>query len=239
MFLHGSTLDHRMWQPQVEALADRFEVITYDLRGFGSSPAPAGAFRHVDDAAALLDELALHDVVAIGHSIGAFYALELALHRPDRVTGLVSICMSGLSPEYPADLQAMFDRLKASARAGQLAAAKREWGACGWFASARTNPALVPLLDTWLADDPGWYWRHDSPGRRLAPPARDRLETLAMPVLVIDGALDLEYNHAIADELGRRIRGVERIRIPTAGHMASLEAAAEVTAAIAALAGRA
>src|SRR5262245_21991865 len=96
LLIHGSTLDHRMWAPQL-ALADRFELIAYDMRGFGRSPAPAGPFTHHGDAAALLDELGLSNVIAIGHSIGAHTALELALARPDRVTGFVSVCMSGLA----------------------------------------------------------------------------------------------------------------------------------------------
>jgi len=37
MLLHGATLDHRAWQPQVEALQDRFHLVVPDLRGHGAS----------------------------------------------------------------------------------------------------------------------------------------------------------------------------------------------------------
>ena len=49
-----------MWDPQVPALAERFRVVTYDTRGHGESPAPAGPYTLddlVDDLVALLDEV--------------------------------------------------------------------------------------------------------------------------------------------------------------------------------------
>src|ERR1043165_667584 len=36
----GSTLD--MWQPQRHALSDEYRVLSYDHRGHGKSPVPAG-----------------------------------------------------------------------------------------------------------------------------------------------------------------------------------------------------
>ncbi len=237
LFLHGATLDHRMWHPQL-ALADRFEVIVYDLRGFGKSPAPRKPFKHYEDAAALIDELGLSDVCVIGHSIGARFALELALARPDVITGLVSVCMSGLTQDYPDDVLAMFAELKRLARLESVELAKRTWARCGWFTQARANPAIAALLDDYLADYTGWYWTHDTPATNLDPPARDRLERLAVPTLVIDGELDLDYNHRIAATLANRIWHAELLRLPGIGHMASLEAAGQVTSAIGQLANR-
>src|SRR4051794_41945540 len=49
-----------MWDPQVPVLAERYRVVTYDTRGHGTSPAPAGPYTLddlVDDALALLDRL--------------------------------------------------------------------------------------------------------------------------------------------------------------------------------------
>lgn len=230
LFLHGATLDHRMWHPQL-SLADRFEVVTCDLRGFGASPAPTGPFKHCEDIATLIDDLGLRDVCVIGHSIGAHYALEVALLTP-AVTALVSVCMSGLTQDYPDDILAMFAELKRLARANQLAAAKALWARCGWFTQARAIPAIAAVLDELLRDYTGWYWLNDTPATNLSPPAVERLEQVAVPTLVIDGALDLDYNHRIADVLAARITGARLLRLPSIGHMASLEAAGVVTSAI-------
>lgn len=237
LFLHGATLDHRMWAPQ-DVLADRFELITYDLRGFGRSPPPAGPFKHCEDASRLIDELGLTDIVVIGHSIGALYGLELALLRPDVVTGFVSVCMSGLgTPDFPPDILALFPELKQLARTVGVDAAKARWREVGWFTSGRAIPEVAELMDRYLEDYSGWYWLHDSPATNLDPPAVTRLEQLAMPVLVIDGGLDLDYNHAIADVLAARILDAQLLRLPHVGHMASLEDPATISAAIAKLAG--
>ena len=237
LFLHGATLDHRMWHPQL-ALADRFEVVTCDLRGFGQSPPPTGSFKHCEDVSALIDDLGLRDVCVIGNSIGAHIGLEVALLRPDAVTGLVSVCMSGLTQDFPADIQAMFVELKRLARTESVDAAKALWARCAWFTQARELPAIAALLETYLASYSGWYWSHDTPATGLVPPPATRLEEVAVPTLVIDGELDLDYNHRIANALASRIPNAELLRLPAIGHMASLEAAERVTSAIGQLANR-
>jgi len=224
LFIHGAALDHRNWAAQVEGLADRFDVITYDLRGYGRSAAPTGEFKHYEDAAALLDHLAIQRAIAVGHSIGGLYALELALARPDRVAGLVALCMSGLSTRpFPPDVIEMFAAVRRAAYERGVDAAKAVWRACGWFASARARPDVAAQVDAMLADYTGWYWTHDNPARNLDPPSGTRLEDVRVPTLIVDGGLDLDYNHANADELARRIAGATLLRLPDAGHMAQLE----------------
>jgi len=42
LLIHGYPLDHTLWQPQVDGLANAARVIAPDLRGFGQSDAPGG-----------------------------------------------------------------------------------------------------------------------------------------------------------------------------------------------------
>lgn len=237
LFIHGATLDHRMWRAQLAGLTDRFDVIAYDLRGFGRSATPVPPFKHCEDAAALLEHFGIKRATVVGHSIGALYALELALSRPDLVGALATVCMSGLGePAFPDAVVAKFGAIRAAVRTEGVEAAKAIWKTTGWFDSAMKLPELARELDAMLADYSGIYWTADVGGSNVEPAARTRLEELRIPTLVIDGGQDLAYNHQIAGILARRIAGATRVSLPHAGHMANMEDPAAVNDAIATLA---
>jgi pimeloyl-ACP methyl ester carboxylesterase len=238
LFLHGFTLDRRMWRPQVEALCDRFRVVAYDARGFGRSALPGEEpYRHCDDAAALCTALGLGRVVAVGHSIGAHQTLELALERPELVAGWVSIGMAGLAGvPFPQELSTLFAEIRRAASGESLDAARAIWRRGAWFAPAREASALAAELDRMFADYSGWHWTHDNPVRGLDPPAAERLGELRVPALVITGGRDLAYNHEIAARLRAGIPGARGLELAGAGHMTNMEAPGAVTDAIAALA---
>ena len=40
VLIHGYTLDTRMWDDQFDAFSQQYQVIRYDLRGFGKSDVP-------------------------------------------------------------------------------------------------------------------------------------------------------------------------------------------------------
>ena len=91
VFLHGATLDHRSWRPQVDALRSRYRVVVPDLRGHGESvaPEPFAFVAAVDDVVALLDELGLERVGLVGLSLGGNIAQEIVHRSPGRVAALV------------------------------------------------------------------------------------------------------------------------------------------------------
>ena len=236
LFMHGFTLDHRMWAPQLAALPPDRSAVAYDLRGMGRSalPDPAVPYRHVDDAAALCDELGLARVHVVGHSISGLYALELALLRPALVARITLVGMSGLGTiPFPPDVQALFGAVRAAAAAGDLASAKRQWAAGGWFTPARERPAVAAALDDMLRDYSGWHWRSDNPARNLEPPVAARLAEVAAPTTVVVGERDLPYNLAVAEALAQGIPDARLVRIAGAGHMIGMETPAALDAVLA------
>ena len=95
VFVHGITGNLAIWHLHiVPALADRFRVLTYDLRGHGYTDTPPTGYSLDDmaeDLAGLLDALELEQPVVVGHSYGADIALYLAANHPGRVREVVAV----------------------------------------------------------------------------------------------------------------------------------------------------
>ena len=91
VMLHGGNADHRAARFSVTALADRYRVVTPDLRGSGRSHW-AGQLDWATlsgDVAGLLDAMGVDRAVIGGASFGSGVAARFALDQPERVAGLV------------------------------------------------------------------------------------------------------------------------------------------------------
>ena len=96
--LAGMASDSASWLPIAGGLSARFDLIRPDARCTGQTrPMPCavspGALR--DDTLALLDHCGIDRCAAVGHSLGAMAALDLAAAAPDRVTRLVVMSSTG------------------------------------------------------------------------------------------------------------------------------------------------
>jgi len=95
VLLHGWPELWLTWAPCMTRLADRFDLIAPDLRGFGDSDKPAsgpsdqaGPEVLAADIEGLLDALGLARVGLVAHDVGAYVAQVMARRRPDRLAGL-------------------------------------------------------------------------------------------------------------------------------------------------------
>jgi pimeloyl-ACP methyl ester carboxylesterase len=81
VLIHGLAGSQREWDAVAARLADQFRVVTYDHRCHGSSSRSADHSwpALVGDLHALLNDLELHNVTLVGHSIGAGIALQVAV----------------------------------------------------------------------------------------------------------------------------------------------------------------
>lgn len=93
--VHGWPEYWRAWRKNVPSLAESFEVIAPDLRGFGDSEKPDvsavegyGVDAHVADLLALADELDIEEFGFVSHDLGAYVGQAMAREHPGRLRGL-------------------------------------------------------------------------------------------------------------------------------------------------------
>ncbi|MDX2237123.1 MAG: alpha/beta hydrolase [Hyphomonadaceae bacterium] len=218
IFLHGWTLDSRMWAPQVAAFARGFRVIAPDRRGFGRSSAPPDLAREPDDIARLLDHVGAARAVVVGMSQAGRVALDFAARFPDRVDALILQGAPFVGPgPHPQDSEAIpIAAWAALAREGRLDAMKAQWRAHPLMRTA--NDAAAQTAEAMLRD-----YR----GRDLVaadPIARDDLDIarIAAPALALTGARDTAWRRAAADALAAGMPHARRTEIPDAGHLCNL-----------------
>ena len=92
LFVHGSGGHHAAWWQQVPELAERYTVITLDLRGFGRSDSGFDEYDSrvfPEDILAVLEASGVPRAVLVGQSIGAAAALKAALRAPEKAAGVV------------------------------------------------------------------------------------------------------------------------------------------------------
>jgi pimeloyl-ACP methyl ester carboxylesterase len=226
VFVHGFTLDMRMWDDQVAPLATSHRVLRYDLRGFGASsnPTVGESFSHVDDLLALLDHLGIERAAVVGLSMGGWVAQEFALKYPDSVSAviLVDSVLGGRpwSPEASAPLESFF-RLGAE---GRLDEGKAVWLAAPIFACSRRIAPVAARLEEMVREYGCWELLNEDPQLPLDPPAIDRLPEIAAPTLIIVGEEDILDFHEIAARFAAEIPGARTVVLPDAGHMANMDA---------------
>jgi non-heme chloroperoxidase len=80
VLIHGVSMSRRFFDRNLDGLAERFRVVSVDLRGHGESPAHEGGHtvaQYARDVHELIDLLGLDDVVLVGWSMGTMVAWEL------------------------------------------------------------------------------------------------------------------------------------------------------------------
>lgn len=216
VLLHGLTATRRYVVMGSTALPrSGHRVISYDARGHGSSsPAPSGAYGYDDlglDLEAVLDGFGVDRAVLAGASMGAHTLLWLALHRPERVAGLVVI-----TPAYEPE---NFDDPRRLTHWDALADGLRRGGVEG-FVSAYGEPQVpARWRDTVLQVIRQRLALHQHPeavadALQAVPRSRpfgglDELSAIAVPTVVVadDDEADPEHPRAVGEAYTQVIHG--------------------------------
>ena len=186
LLLHGGLGDSGLWEPVVPFLAERFRTIRTDLRFYGRSTGPAMPWSWQDDAIGVLDALEVEQTALVGLSMGGKIALDIALAHPDRLWAVVGVA-PGLGGHdgaaYTEEHEARFEAALAEEKADVMMAIDFEvWAPLGaddrirqlW----RATPDANPLPDGVAPREP------------VGAPAKERLDELAVPTLIVTASHD-------------------------------------------------
>jgi pimeloyl-ACP methyl ester carboxylesterase len=227
VLIHGGNLDCRMWEDQLQPFAERFKVVRYDVRGFGKSDRPTEPYSDVDDLYNLLDHLGIETAHVVGVSMGGTIAIDFALRHPERLDRLV-VVGSGLSGyKWPADCNLrQWSIIEAARDLGPSVAVER-WLQGPGNAAAMEDVQLAARLQRMATANAHAFLANPLLPRPIKPPAVERLDEIASPMLIVVGERDEPAIHAIADLLAEQVPGAQKAIIPAAGRWPNMEQPAE------------
>lgn len=225
LFVHGWTLEARIWAPQFEGLSQRRCVAAFDRRGFGRSTAPPDPSAEIDDIATLLDTLGEPSAVIVGLSQGARSVAAFAVRHPDRVShmalvGAPSLCAS---PDYAPRETLPIDEMRDCARRGDWDGLRAAWSGHDLLAMPGASADARAVLDDVIEAYRGRDLMATRPALELDLASLAQLE---MPTLIVTGALEGPARQMAGDALASIMPNARRERIDGACHLSTLSHAA-------------
>ncbi|KPV98955.1 AB hydrolase superfamily protein YdjP [Pseudoalteromonas sp. P1-13-1a] len=94
MFIHGWSLDSRLWHNQIRYFSDEYQVITIDLAGHGNSSFNRNEYTMLafaNDIKAVIEKEGIDSAVLIGHSMAGGIIAEAAKLMPNKVKGIIGV----------------------------------------------------------------------------------------------------------------------------------------------------
>lgn len=229
VMIHAGVADSRQWNNEFAHFRADYQVLRYDMRGYGKSEPVEGEFRHLQDLTALLDYVRMDEpLILMGCSMGGSMAMDFALAYPARTRALIMVGSgpSGLQldvPKHPKE-----DEAEKAYIAGDLDLVA-EIETRIWFDGMGRRPSQVDQSMRKLAYEmnrTGLAYDARQLGKRLPDfsiPAAERLAELKVPVLVIVGSNDIPYIQAAATYIVQNASQARMVVISDAGHLPNMD----------------
>jgi 3-oxoadipate enol-lactonase len=234
VLLHAGIVDRRMWDDLVPLLADKYQVVRFDARGFGeSSGAPDGPFARWDDLFAIMDAAEIERAHLVGVSQGAETALDATLTAPNRVDRLV-LCGAGMRGwNYRDELDERWQAEVTAWERGDLDGCAEEAMRTWFDGPARTSDDVDPQVRrrAWEMQRRAIDLENDDAHAQAPePPSAERLGEVSAQTLVTVGELDQPDMIAIAQKLAADIPNARHTVLAGVAHLPPMEKPAEFAA---------
>ena len=225
ILIHGFPFNKSMWNSQVEALENNFRVISYDVRGHGSSDSGQEVFTielFADDLIRLMDTLKIENVVLCGLSMGGYIALNAIKNHAKRFNALI-LCDTNCMADTP-ELKAK--RMKSIASITKTGLEK--------YADESINNLFAPesflTIKEEIADVRTMIIKTSKESICNALHALsvrtetcDTLPDIKVPVLILVGKKDKITPSSVAQMMHEKINGSFLHIISHAGHLSNIE----------------
>lgn len=213
--------DLGLWDGQVPALASRYRVLRYDMRGHGASQAPPGPYSVAAlarDVLGLLDALGVVRALFCGISLGGMVGQWLGMNAPERVAALVLANTSArLGP--PEAWDARIAAVRAGGMESVAGAVLARWFTPGF--RDRRPDEVDRVRRMLLATPPEGYAAACAAVRDMDH--RASVGRIGAPTLVVSGAADPSTPPAEGRFLAERIPGARHVELDAA-HLSNVEA---------------
>ena len=216
--------DLGMWDTQIPAFAEHFQVLRYDTRGHGQSLVSEGPYSIEQlghDVLALLDALHIEKAHFCGLSMGGLIGQWLGINAGSRLRSLV-VCNTAAKIGEPAVWN---PRIETVLREGQAAmVALRDASIARWFTPeyAQANPDQAKrITDLLAATSPQGYAANCAAVRDAD--FRDQLGAIDVPTLVIAGTEDAVTPPSGGHFIQARVPGAQYAEF-YAAHLSNVQA---------------
>ena len=244
VFAHGFGCSQEVWRNVTPAFTGDHLVVTFDNVGAGGSDLSAydpgkydSLHGYADDLLEILDDLDLHDVVFVGHSVSGMVGVLAANRDPSRFGALVLV---GPSPRYvndgdyiggfeQEDIDSMLDTLDSNYLGWSSAMAPVMTGNID-------RPEIgLELTDNFCSTDPT-IARHFARVTFLSDNRRD-LAAVSVPTLVLQSTDDVIAPLSVGKFVADSIPHSRLVVLASTGHTPNLSDPDELARAISAYIG--